>query len=99
MSDRERAAYSKRDNTKQLSQCKARRDVAYVIMAEHKLNNPCACGESEPVALAFHHKGNKDFGIAESRSLSVERIKEEIAKCIVVCHNCHAKIHAGIMLS
>lgn len=46
-------------------------------------------------AMQFHHEDplQKDFEI--STSLSWERIVQELDKCVLVCANCHAEIHAG----
>lgn len=46
-------------------------------------------------ALEFHHKDpkSKDFQISRSWSYSIERIKLELEKCILVCSNCHREIH------
>ena len=41
------------------------------------------------------------FTIGKAVSASIEmrtanaKLKAEIAKCVVLCHNCHAKVHAG----
>ena len=45
-------------------------------------------------ALEFHHidPSQKDFSIS-GRSLSFERLKSEVDKCILVCSNCHKEIH------
>ena len=46
-------------------------------------------------ALAFHHLGKKEFKL-DVRSLSnrkIEPIRKEIAKCKLLCHNCHAEVH------
>jgi DNA-binding CsgD family transcriptional regulator len=45
-------------------------------------------------ALQFHHKNpkEKDFTIS-GKSLSFDRLKEEVDKCMLVCSNCHAEIH------
>lgn len=63
-----------------------------------KENLVCAqCGENHPAALQFHHRDpkTKDFNLAEikQRAFSLERIIKEIAKCTVLCANCHAKLH------
>lgn len=53
---------------------------------------PCAdCGNLfPPCAMDFDHvDGEKFSGVAEMKSYSMERIKEEIAKCDIVCSNCH----------
>lgn len=47
-------------------------------------------------AMEFHHldPNEKDFGIsANGYTLSWEKIKKELDKCILVCSNCHAEIH------
>lgn len=58
------------------------------------------CGEQEPCCLDFHHKNPKEKH--DNVSLYVSRknlikIISEINKCIVVCSNCHRKIHAGLI--
>ena len=56
------------------------------------------CGESEPVALDFHHLDptKKDANIPRLLCHSRVKLKEEIRKCVVLCANCHRKHHAGI---
>lgn len=59
------------------------------------------CGYNSCVnALAFHHIDplKKDIGFSETRANPVAWLKlvEELRKCILVCHNCHSEIHAGI---
>jgi hypothetical protein len=48
-------------------------------------------------ALTFHHvdPSKKRFNIAGSHSRSWDSQRREVAKCIVVCANCHREIHAG----
>ena len=58
------------------------------------------CGEDEPVVLDFHHINPEEklFGIASSwKQYGLERVASEIAKCVLVCRNCHAKLHAGLL--
>ena len=54
----------------------------------------CAdCGVKDFRVLDFNHlpQFEKSFGIglAARQSMSIERLKEEIRKCEVVCSNCH----------
>ena len=48
---------------------------------------------------AFHHTDprEKDFSLSEHRSWSIPRLQNELDKCILVCHNCHAEIHHEIV--
>jgi hypothetical protein len=50
------------------------------------------CGESDPLVLEFDHLGDKDFGIAKGlRDRTWQAVLDEIAKCEVVCANCHRR--------
>jgi hypothetical protein len=69
-------------------------------LATIKQDAGCAiCGFDEyPEALHFHHLDSEDkkFNISMScvHGMDEVDIAEEIAKCIIVCANCHAGIHA-----
>lgn len=49
-------------------------------------------------ALTFHHINpeEKSFGISGGTK-SFEKLKSELDKCILVCQNCHAEIHEGLI--
>lgn len=48
------------------------------------------CGERDLDVLQFDHvRGAKKFTIASNRSIA--RVRDEIAKCEVVCANCHSR--------
>ena len=57
------------------------------------------CGESEPIALDLHHldPSTKEGNPANLYGNSFKTIKREIRKCVVLCANCHRKVHAGII--
>lgn len=57
-------------------------------------NNPCKCGESRPECLDFHHLKDKQYSVSNMYSLSISKIQLEIAKCKVLCANCHRVITA-----
>lgn len=67
-------------------------------LAEFKAASACArCGEDHPATLDFHHRdpAAKDFNLSNVSAYgwSLERIQAEIAKCEVLCANCHRKEH------
>jgi hypothetical protein len=56
------------------------------------------CGEKNRCCLDFHHldPSKKDKGMSQLlRMGSKKRIIEEVKKCVVVCANCHRKIHCN----
>jgi hypothetical protein len=66
-------------------------------------NGCCICGEKELCCLDFHHidPKQKQFLISQvtnrTSKYSYEDIVKEISKCVVVCSNCHRKIHSGLV--
>ncbi len=67
---------------------------------EIKSNSCCSlCIEKESVCLDFHHMGKKDIVISKviRAGYSWERILQEMQKCVILCSNCHRKVHAGIL--
>jgi len=66
---------------------------------EFKATLKCSrCSENHPACLQFHHrdptKKDLEVSVAVQRGWSIKRILEEIAKCDVLCANCHIKAHA-----
>ena len=51
-------------------------------------------------AMEFHHPdSDKDFSISHSGlTRSWDRVKKELDKCELVCKNCHAEIHGGVIM-
>ena len=69
-------------------------------LADYKSRISCMdCGEVFPACLHFHHRNasEKRFTISAAirMCVCVEEILIEIAKCDVVCANCHTKRHYG----
>ncbi len=80
------------------------RDKARQFITEYKAACGClVCGEREPVALDFHHldPAQKDLNISRlvrHRTISnLDSIQAEMEKCVVLCANCHRKVHAGLL--
>lgn len=66
------------------------------FLDEYRSNLKCIqCGEDHISTLDFHHVDSteKDFTVAAFGSKSIKRIEEEIKKCVVLCANCHRKLH------
>ena len=56
--------------------------------------HPCAdCGLSEIAVLEFDHLGDKQASLSSllAAGWSIKRLKDEIARCEVVCVNCHRR--------
>jgi hypothetical protein len=57
--------------------------------------HPCVvCGESDPIVLDFDHiRGKKKYPVTYmiSHQYCLETVIEEIAKCQVLCANCHRR--------
>jgi len=47
-------------------------------------------------ALVFHHLRDKTFTISRKRCFSLDRLKKEADKTILICGNCHAEVHEGL---
>lgn len=89
--------WSKKNSKKRQTLNKLWTDKRVAWLREYKATLKCErCGENHPAALQFHHPdpSAKEGNIANRNSRwSIERVMKEIAKCIVLCANCHAKEH------
>ena len=69
------------------------------ILQELKSVGCCICGEKEPCCLDFHHidQEHKEFNMGSALNKTDGKIVAEATKCVVVCSNCHRKIHGGVL--
>ena len=61
-----------------------------------KMSNSCVkCAESHPDVLEFDHvepsSKSTDISYMAQHAYSLETIEKEIAKCVLLCANCHRK--------
>lgn len=51
------------------------------------------CGETDPLVLEFDHRdpSEKSINVSEMIAYGLERIRVEIAKCDILCANCHRR--------
>lgn len=70
-----------------------------IWLEKHKRELGCSkCIENDPSCLDFHHRDPTQkemtisLGIARA---SLERLQKEVAKCDILCSNCHRKLHAS----
>ena len=80
-----------------LQQCKECRNKVINSKKEFILHNKkdgCViCGEKDPTCLDFHHLDNKHEQVSHMNCYSMNKIQQEIDKCVVLCANCHRKLH------
>lgn len=66
-----------------------------------KLTHGCSlCPEKEPCCLDFHHIDTKTKLnlISElQRYCNWKRVSDELSKCMLLCSNCHRKLHNNII--
>jgi len=82
----------KKTNSKAVIDWRKRKKIELI---EYKGGKCMECGYNKSVkALEFHHidPHKKDFTIS-GKSYSINRLKMEVDKCILVCSNCHIEIH------
>ena len=99
--------YLQKEQDKRMYICKDCEHDAKRATREHKRNIMeqlktigCACcGETDNVCLDFHHYDptEKEFNMSSALTKPVDKLIHEAAKCVVVCSNCHRKIHAGTL--
>lgn len=83
-------------------QCiKDRRHKVKEYLISYKGGKCQICGYSRcRDAMDFHHidSSTKTFSISNSNIYkNMEKMKQEVDKCMLVCANCHREIHAGII--
>ena len=90
----ERNRYQNGDKARKLNNkskiIKKRQDYIWKILVESTCK---ACGEDDPLVLEFDHRdpATKAYNVTDMYVLSEAKIAEEIAKCDILCANCHRR--------
>ncbi len=69
------------------------------MIARAKAKGCTLCEEEDAVCLQFHHvdPSMKSFKIGDYKVMSLDiSVWREIQKCVVLCVNCHRRVHAGV---
>lgn len=77
-----------------------KREYNRTFMRRYKSMCGCfICGLKVDYLLDFHHKNpdEKEMKPSSMCDLSVDVIKNEIRKCVVLCANHHRMVHAGVI--
>tara|TARA_R110002012_G_scaffold100791_1_gene239572 strand:+ start:377 stop:703 length:327 start_codon:yes stop_codon:yes gene_type:complete len=64
------------------------------------LQTPCVvCGEDEPCVIEWHHVNpeEKEYNVTRMFKMNKKKVLAEIDKCVCLCRNCHARVHAGVI--
>jgi len=93
---------SKGHTTVYCNSCKvsSRRDKIKKKAIEYKGGSCIFCGYTTcQSALVFHHINpeEKEFGIGSNYNKSWAKIQKELDKCSLLCQNCHAELHEGLI--
>lgn len=85
-------------NNKDAYKSRARRDYKKVrsrlVDRMRSLKVRCErCGEDHPATLDFHHLDPSKKDVTVARATSMKQVVAEAEKCIVLCSNCHRKLH------
>lgn len=89
--DRRASVKARRERTKKYNK---------TLVTRYKRLCGCrVCTEKEPVVLDLHHLDPtiKEDNPSAMMKHSTSMVKAEIRKCVVLCSNCHRKVHAGLI--
>ena len=75
----------------------ARRRVRAILIEEVGGRCLICAYDRDPAALQFQHVDptTKEFTLRNGDTRSIERMRAEAAKCVLLCANCHAEVESG----
>lgn len=97
-SEYNKAYYHAGERTKQIKRAQSNQRVIRQKYIAWKQAQSCVvCGESAHECLELHHTDPtvKEYNPSDAILRGWKVFLQEAAKCVVVCSNCHKKIHSG----
>lgn len=88
-------SYREKNKDKYNKNRRCRREKMRDIINNTKRQGCAICRELDVCCLDFHHLRDKEFEVSTGTEVSLDRLLAEIDKCIILCANCHRKLHAG----
>ena len=86
--------YIKQNYPTMVERMKAKRQE----IADWKRARGCTvCGETEPWVLDMHHLDPNEKEANSAQSATIKTFLKEADKCVLLCSNCHRKVHAGVL--
>ena len=93
--------FRSQQKTRVASRKKRIRGECKIVINEFKSNGCLLCDEGTLCCMVPHHinPAQKKFNISDygKRDISVAQVRDELAKCLCLCNNCHDKYHAGAL--
>jgi hypothetical protein len=96
--NKQRYALNSKSHIKSVSANNARKRKAFIVWKQTL--SCCFCEETFHKCLDFHHVNakKKDFALSGSlNNMGLETVMSELKKCVVVCKNCHTKVHENLL--
>lgn len=94
-----------RERERARNRAKRNRQIAplQALVDEAKAVGCLLCGEIDATCLDLHHREPAEKTNSLPRMIRMGKpteaeVRDEIAKCVVLCANCHRKVHAGSLV-
>jgi predicted HNH restriction endonuclease len=93
---KKRERYEKNKDKIIAGQLEKYRQLRHILNDWRKSLSCEVCGENDEVCLDFHHceSDDKVSNVGSIVNQGAKAVIRELKKCVVVCCNCHRKIHA-----
>ena len=92
-------AFYRENKKSEIARVAKRKQALRNWLDEYKTGLACEmCGEKHIACLDFHHRSSMKKELTDGNIKGMgwgrERVLNEIKKCMVICANCHRKIHS-----